>query len=698
MPPNRLIKEKSPYLLQHAYNPVNWFPWGPEAFEQAKKENKPIFLSIGYSTCHWCHVMERESFQDQEAAQLINEAFIPIKVDREERPDIDGIYMNVCQLLTGSGGWPLTIIMTPDKKPFFAATYIPKTSRFGREGLLNLIPRISQMWNLRQEEIVEAAEQVIFSMKKLVTTSKGDMLNHETLDAAFQELLKRFDHENGGFGHIPKFPTSHNFFFLLRYWKRKKNGEALGMVEKTLQAMRLGGIFDHIGFGFHRYSTDERWQVPHFEKMLYDQALLALAYTETYQVTKNKQHQKSAQEILDYVLRDMRSPEGGFYSAEDADSEGKEGKFYLWSWEEIDRILENDEPELVSRVYNVEKAGNFLEQATGRKTGANILYLRKPPNEIAADLNISPDELIKRMDAIRAKLFAARQEKARPLKDDKILTDWNGLMIAAFSMAAQVFERSKDLKAAQDAADFILDRLCPQEGKLRHRYREGKAEIDGFVNDYAFLVWGLLELYEATFNTRYLEQALRLNHYLLSHFWDKKEGGLFFTSASSESLFLRQKEAYDGAIPSGNSVAMMNLLRLGRITANPDLEEKASLISRAFSKTVSSSPSAFTQMLVALDFALGPTYEVVITGKSEAKDTKNMIRDLRREFIPNKVVLFHPAEEESPTIYRLAPFIREQKRLEGKVTVYVCSNYACQQPADDSDHMLQSLGIRKKKQ
>lgn len=698
MPPNRLIKERSPYLLQHAYNPVNWFPWGSEAFEQAKKENKPIFLSIGYSTCHWCHVMERESFQDQEAAQLINEAFIPIKVDREERPDIDGIYMNVCQLLTGRGGWPLTIIMTPDKKPFFAATYIPKTNRFEREGLLTLIPRISQMWKLRQEEIVDAAERIISSMKKQIKIPQGNMLNHEILDVAFQELLKHFDHEYGGFGHTPKFPTPHNFFFLLRHWKRNKNDEALGMVEKTLQVMRLGGIFDHIGFGFHRYSTDKRWQVPHFEKMLYDQALLALAYTETYQVTQNRQYQKCAQEILAYVLRDMRSPEGGFYSAEDADSEGEEGKFYLWSWEEIVRILKKDETELFSRVYNVEKAGNFFEEATDKKTGTNILYLRKPLDEIATDLNISPDELIKRMDAIRAKLFAARQKRARPLKDDKILTDWNGLMIAAFSKAAQVFERSKYFKAAQEAAGFILDRLCRQEGKLHHRYREGKAEIDGFVNDYAFLIWGLLELYEATFNTRYLEQALRLNHYLLSHFWDEKEGGFFFTSDSSESLFLRQKEAYDGALPSGNSVAMLNLLKLGRITANPDLKEKASLLNRAFSQIVSSSPSAFTQMMVALDFAIGPTYEVVIAGKSEAKNTKDMIRDLRREFIPNKVVLFHPVEEKSPAIYRLAPFVRKQKILEDKATVYVCYNYACQQPTDDPDHMLQSLGIRKRKQ
>lgn len=698
MPPNRLIREKSPYLLQHASNPVNWFPWGPEAFEQAKKENKPIFLSIGYSTCHWCHVMERESFQDQETAQLINKAFIPIKVDREERPDIDGIYMNICQLLTGSGGWPLTIIMTPDKKPFFAATYIPKTSRFGREGLLKLIPRVSQMWKLRQEEIVDGAERIISSLKDMDKMPQGDMLNNEILEQAFQELLKRFDHEHGGFGRKPKFLTPHNFFFLLRYWKRNKNDEALGMVEKTLQAMSLGGIFDHVGFGFHRYSTDERWQVPHFEKMLYDQALLALAYTEAYQATQNKKHQKIAQEILAYVLRDMRSPEGGFYSAEDADSEGEEGKFYLWGWEEIVHILKKDEAELASRVYKVEKEGNFFEEATGRKTGTNILYLRKPLSDTAADLNISPDELIRRMHIIRDKLFAAREKRTRPFKDDKILTDWNGLMIAAFSKAAQVFERPEYLKAARDASDFILDRLHHPEGILRHRYREGKAEIDGFLNDYAFLVWGLLELYEATFNTRYLEQALRLNHYLLSHFWDEKEGGFFFTSASSESLFLRPKEAYDGAIPSGNSVAMLNLLRLGRITANPDFEDKASLISRAFSQIASSSPSAFTQMMVAVDFAVGPTNEVVISGKSEAKDTKNMIRELRREFIPNKVVLFHPAEEESPAIYRIAPFVQKQKSLEDKATVYVCHNHACQQPTDDPDHMLQALGIRKKKQ
>jgi hypothetical protein len=547
MSPNRLIKEKSPYLLQHAHNPVDWYPWGPEAFQQASEENKPIFLSIGYSSCHWCHVMEKESFQDLDVAKLLNKSFIPVKVDREERPDLDAVYMNACQLLTGSGGWPLTIIMTPDKKPFFAATYLPKASRMGMTGLLELIPRISQVWKLRQEEIIQSSQQIVSSLKELARTPPGETLGQESLDAAFQELQDHYDQEHGGFGHAPKFPTPHHLLFLLRYWKRTRNAKVLAMVEKTLLAMRLGGIFDHIGWGFHRYSTDESWQVPHFEKMLYDQALLALAYTETYQATRNEAYQKTAREIFDYVLQEMKSEEGGFFSAEDADSEGEEGKFYLWSWEEISHILKKEEADLASQVFNI------------KKKGTNILYLRKPISDLAAGLNRNPGELFKAIENIRAKLLAGREEKTRPLKDDKILTDWNGLMIASLSKAAQAFEEAEYIRAAREAADFILEHLSPEEGKLWHCYREGKAGIEGFLNDYAFLIWGLLELYETSFDTSYLEQAFRLNRHLLSHFWDEREGGFYFTSASAESLFLRHKEIYDGAIPSGNSVAMLNL-------------------------------------------------------------------------------------------------------------------------------------------
>lgn len=691
--PNRLVHEKSPYLLQHADNPVRWFPWSPEAFQKAQKENKPVFLSIGYSTCHWCHVMEKESFQDEELAGMMNETFVPIKVDREERPDIDSVYMDVCQVITGSGGWPLTIIMTPEKKPFFAATYIPKESRLGMMGLKELISRIKKMWKMNQDEIRRSSHQIVSSLKEMTQKAPGEGLGKETLEKTFQELAKRYDPKHGGFGKAPKFPAPHNLLFLLRYWKRTQNNQALAMVERTLQTMRWGGIFDHIGYGFHRYSTDERWLVPHFEKMLYDQALLAFAYTEAHQATGKKTYRHTAEEVLEYVLRDMKSPEGGFYSAEDADTEGEEGKFYTWSWKELTEVLNGEEMEWVSRVFDIYKEGNFPQQTGAKESGKNILYLKKSLKETAGEGNVKPEELKKKMEKVRTKLFKARKERVHPLKDDKILTDWNGLMIAALSKAAQVFEKSEYLHAARDAADFLLDRLWCGKGELYHRYRKGEAKIPGFLDDYAFLIWGLLELYEASLEASYLQKALKLNHYLLSHFWDEKEGGFGLTSSHQESFFIRPKNIYDGAFPSGNSVAVVNLFRLARMTANPDFEENASCLIRSFSQTVSSSPSAFTYLMIGVDFALGPSYEVVVTGKPGAEDTKEMLEPLRKEFLPKKVVLFRPSDEEKPLICDLAPFVQKQKPLKRKATVYVCRNQSCRQPTDDPDQMLQSLGV-----
>ncbi|MBS3819419.1 thioredoxin domain-containing protein, partial [bacterium] len=552
--PNRLIHEKSPYLLQHAHNLVHWFPWGPEAFQKAQKENKPVFLSIGYSTCHWCHVMEKESFQDEEVAGMMNETFVSIKVDREERPDIDSVYMDVCQVLTGTGGWPLTLILTPEKKPFFAATYIPKEGRLGMMGLKELISRIQEMWNLNQEEIRRSSQQIVSSLKEMTQKTPGEGLGKGTLDKAFQELANRYDSKHGGFGKAPKFPAPHNLLFLLRYWKRTQNPYALAMVEKTLQSMRQGGMFDHVGYGFHRYSTDEKWQVPHFEKMLYDQALLAFAYTEAYQATGKEFYKNTAEEILEYVLRDMTSPEGGFYSAEDADTEGEEGKFYIWTWKELNEILNREEMDWTYRVYNIYKEGNFPQEAAEQEGGKNILYLKKPLKETAQEGNVKPGELKSKVEKIRSKLFNAREERIHPLKDDKILTDWNGLMIASLSKAAQVFDKSEYLHAAQKAAGFLSARLWGEKGALFHRYRKGEAEIPGFLDDYAFLIWGLLELYEASLEAGYLQQALKLSHYLLSHFWDEKEGGFGLTSSSQESFFIQPKNIYDGALPSGNSV------------------------------------------------------------------------------------------------------------------------------------------------
>lgn len=690
--PNRLSREKSPYLLQHAENPVNWYPWGEEAFAAAKAQDKPIFLSIGYSTCHWCHVMERESFEDSAVAALLNEAFINIKVDREERPDVDDVYMTACQMLTGSGGWPLTIIMTPAKEPFFAATYIPKERRFNRYGMLELIPQIKNLWETDRARLLESAQKIAGALSQTAGGPAGGQLPPEILELAYNQLEESYEHRYGGFNARPKFPTPHNLMYLLRFHRRSGDRQALEMVETTLQNMRRGGIFDHVGFGFHRYSTDERWLVPHFEKMLYDQALLALAYTEAFQVTGKEEYQTTVREILTYVLRDMADPAGGFYSAEDADSEGEEGKFYLWSNAEIRETLGKSAGDFFIKVFNCRADGNFLDEATRQKTGANIPHLRKSCPEIATELAISEAELAQRIEQARRKLFAVRERRIHPLKDDKILTDWNGLMIAALGKAAQAFREPAYAAAAGRAADFILQTLRTKEGRLLHRYRQGETAIPAYLEDYAFFIWGLLELYETAFEVKYLQAALELNGILLQHFWDEREGGFFFTADDAEPLLVRKKEIYDGAVPSGNSVMALNLLRLGRIKGDAGLEARAAQIGAAFSANVGRYPAGHTFLMSALDFGAGPNYEVVIVGKPGAKDTGAMAQAIRQRFIPNKVLLFLPTGQENPEISRIAEFTRAMKPLKGKATAYVCRSHACELPTTDADKMLDLLG------
>jgi len=696
--PNRLISEKSPYLLQHAHNPVEWYPWGPEAFERASKENKPIFLSIGYSTCHWCHVMEQESFEDPEVARMMNQTFVCIKVDREERPDIDSIYMTVCQMMTGRGGWPMTIIMTPDKKPFFAATYIPKETRFGQTGMKELVPSIRALWEEKKEELLTSAERITGALDQIASESPGSLkslageLGESTLKRAYEHFSHMFDEQYGGFGTAPKFPTPHNLMFLLRYWRRTDDDRALGMVTMTLQGMRLGGIYDHVGFGFHRYSTDSRWFLPHFEKMLYDQALLAMAYTEAYQATGGTaEYEQTAREIVAYVLRDMTDPAGGFYSAEDADSESEEGKFYLWTRDEVKSILSKEEADLVTSVFNIEREGNCAEEATGKETGGNIPFLKKPLRDIASDLAVPLEELGQKLEEARAKLFNARTKRVHPHKDDKILADWNGLMIAALAKGAQVFGEPLYEETARRAADFILTHMVDARGRLYHRYRDGDPAVAGFLDDYAFLTWGLIELYEATFEPRYLQKALDLNTIMLTHFWDGEKGGFYFTADDADIILTRKKEIYDGAVPSGNAVAMLNLLRLSRLTAHPVLEEKAAHISRTFSNAVSQSPGAFTQLMVALDFALGPSYEVVVVGDPNAEDTKVMVKTLRKAFVPSKVVLLRPADGATADITLLAEFTKDLASLKGRATAYVCRNFRCELPTTEAHQILALL-------
>ena len=690
---NRLIHEKSPYLLQHAENPVDWYAWEPEAFEKARKENKPIFLSIGYSTCHWCHVMAHESFEDPEVARLMNEVFVCIKVDREERPDIDNIYMRACQKMTGSGGWPLTILMTPDKKPFFAGTYIPRESHHGRLGMLDLVPRIKEVWDTQHADILKFADQITASLNQLSQGSTGDELDKSTLKTAYEQLSRRFSEQYGGFGNAPKFPRPQNLLFLLRYWQSTNDEKALRMVVKTLQSMQEGGIYDHIGFGFHRYSTDSHWLVPHFEKMLYDQAMLAMAYIEAYQATGKKELRETAKKIFTYVLRDMADSKGGFYSAEDADSEGVEGKFYVWTEDEIRKVLKGEEADLIINVYNIDKTGNFRDEASVENTGANILHLEKTLTEVAFKNKTSVDELKERVEAARQKLFTARNKRIHPHKDDKILTDWNGLMIAALAKGAQVCNEPEYADAAKRAADFILTDMRRPDGRILHRYRDGHAAILANVDDYAFLIWGLLELYETVFDVHYLQTALNLNSEMIRYFWDEQNGGFYFTADDAEELIVRQKDIYDSAIPSGNSVAVLNLFRLARITANSDLEDKANKIMLAFSKDVKSVPSGYTQMMVGLDFGIGPSYEIVIVGNPEAKDTKEMLNSLRKHFVPNKVVLLRPSDQEEPDIIRLAKFTEYQSSFDGKATAYVCLDYACKMPTTDTEEMLKLLNV-----
>ena len=600
---NRLLYEKSPYLQQHAHNPVNWFPWKEEAFNKANKENKPVFLSIGYSTCHWCHVMAHESFEDESVARLINEIFIPVKVDREERPDIDKVYMQVAILMTGSGGWPLTIFLTPDKTPFFAATYIPKNNQYGHKGLIEILQQVKELWKYQQNKLLEQGNQLIDALQKNSVNLNGEILTNEILERAFQEFSDRFDNKAGGFGKAPKFPSPHQLLFLLRYWKRTENEQALAMVEKTLQSMQAGGIFDHIGFGFHRYSTDKNWILPHFEKMLYDQALLSMSYLEAYQMTGKIIYSDTARKILNYVTRDMMSEEGGFYSAEDADSEGEEGKYYLWTEKELKDILDKDEFVFVKKYFNIETEGNLYKKGQpGEIFGNRNIFYKGLQEQTRAD--ITKEIVVSdtgKWEKIREKLYGIRAKRIPPDKDRKILTDWNGLIIAALAKAAQVLEDEDFLEAAKKAADFIFRRLDDSSNHLLHRYSEGDAAIPGFLDDYAFLIWGLLELYEATFSNEYLQKALDLNKVLFLDFWDEKNGGFYFTSANNEQLLIRQKEVYDGAIPSGNSVAFYNLIKLADFTGNKQFKQRAYQLLKAFSPMVEQNPSAYAYFLTGVD-------------------------------------------------------------------------------------------------
>jgi uncharacterized protein YyaL (SSP411 family) len=680
--PNRLINEKSPYLLQHAYNPVDWYPWGEDAFEAAKAQDKPVFVSIGYSACHWCHVMENESFEDDAVAALMNEAFVCVKVDREERPDLDSAYMTVCQMMGRSCGWPLNIIMTSEKSPFFATSYIPKNSRFGLAGMVDLIPQIEDIWKKRRSDLENLGNDIKHKIEILEKRTLGEKLGKDVLDDAYEKLVLSFDEENGGFGRAPKFPTPHKLLFLLRYWNRTKEKNALAMAEKTLRAMRIGGIFDQVGFGFHRYSTDSEWLVPHFEKMLYDQALLALAYTEAFQATGAGKFKVTAKEILEYVLRELASPEGGFYAAEDADSEGEEGKFYLWTEEEIRKAVAPEDAELAVRLFGVKTEGNYVE-AGRRRNGKNILHLAKPLEQGASESQLTVDELIGKLGKICNLLFKAREKRVHPTKDDKILVDWNGLMIAALAKASRVFSEPRYLQAAVKATGFIFEKMKDENGTLYHRYAKGERAIAAFLDDYAFIVWALVEIYESNFEESYLQTAAELTNAMISRFWDEENAGFHFTAKGADDAVPRRKQVYDGALPSGNSVTLLNMLRLALLTGDTKYGELADQIINVFSEDVKNAPAAHTFMLLGVDFSVGPADNVVLVGDPQEESLENMLSAVKSGYLPNKVVSLRQPDKGA----------LGYEKIDGKATAYVCRGQTCMPPTNKTEKVREFLGL-----
>ena len=677
--PNRLINEKSPYLQQHAYNPVDWYPWGEEAFEKAKKENKPIFLSIGYSTCHWCHVMERESFENEEMAKLLNERFVSIKVDREERPDIDSIYMLVCQMMTGHGGWPLNVFLTPDQVPFYAGTYFPRESRYGMPGLKEVVMYLYEQYMNTPERITNVGNQIKEALQQSQKKVGYANLSNETIEKAFQYYKQSFDPVYGGFGEAPKFPMPHALLFLLKYYYFSKDKHALQMVVKTLDGLLQGGIYDHIGFGFSRYSVDEKFLVPHFEKMLYDNALLIMAYSEAYQITKEERFKTVVNEICTYVSRDLQQPEGGFYSAEDADSEGEEGKFYVWTKPEVIHILGDDLGRIFCEVYDITDEGNFEGKNIPNLIGADI-------EELAKKEGLTIEQLKRKLESARKSLFQYRNLRVRPFRDDKILTTWNGLMIAALAKAGRVFDNAQYLASAKKALQFIEKNLFIN-GRLMVRYRDGEVKNKGFIDDYAYLLWGYVELYESTLNPYYIHKGKDLLNDMFKFFWDELNGGFYFTGSDHEELLIRQKESYDGALPSGNSVAVLQMFKLARLTGDIKLEEKVHQLLQAFSQDLNEYPNGHAMMIQTVLLTIQPTKEVVIILSENDENVNSFIKHIQQNYYPNITLLAGSIKD----LKQMAPFTNDYVMINNKSTVYVCENYHCHQPTNDLNQAYQFI-------
>lgn len=693
---NRLIHEKSPYLLQHAHNPVDWYPWGKEAFDKAVAEDKPIFLSIGYSTCHWCHVMEKESFENADIARLLNEYFVPIKVDREERPDIDKIYMSFVVASTGSGGWPMSVFLTPERKPFYGGTYFPPKDMYGRPGFDTLLRKIHATWTDQKEKVKASSEQFIQLFEESVTRGREGDVSETLLLSGYRHYLSMYDASEGGFGGAPKFPSAHGLSFLMRYYARTGESEALKMAEKTLIKMAEGGIRDHVGGGFHRYSVDAEWFLPHFEKMLYDQAMMMRAYTEAYQITGNPLYRTVAEETGRYVIRDLMDKDGGFYSAEDADSpvsmdssEKKEGAFYVWKYETLSEVLGKDF-KIFAYLYGVDVTGNILNDPHGEFDQQNHLAVKKSAQSAAAEFNISVDEV----EAVRSRSLSAlseiRNKRLRPHLDDKILTDWNGLMIDALAYSGFVFENQQFISSASAAAERILKEFRNSEGHLYHRFRDGEAAIEGQLDDYAFFLKGLLTLYQSTQQPKWLRSADGLAGQMVSKFQDATDGTFYMTLGSEDDyLISRPKDFQDGALPAGSSVAAYTLLEAGALMQNSQLEQAGRRLVEATAGHAESSGTSFSYLLQAVDFALGPVKEVVLSA-DRLSDVKPFLDVMRSEFLPRTVVVVR-TQGDDEFVQEFLPYAVLQSPIDHLPTAYICKDHVCQLPTTDIDKFSNNL-------
>jgi uncharacterized protein YyaL (SSP411 family) len=673
---NRLIHETSPYLLQHAHNPVDWYSWGDEAFQKAKSQNRPILLSIGYSACHWCHVMERESFEDEKIAALMNDLFVNIKVDREERPDLDEIYMNAVQMLTGRGGWPMTVFLTPEGKPFYGGTYFPPEDRYGVPGFPKILQGVANAYREKTQDVGRSVEQILAALQRMsLSTESQQPFSSDIIAQSAEQLAQAYDTDHGGLGKAPKFPNVGVYELFLRHYHHSKKSRFLEMVTHTLTKMARGGIYDHLGGGFHRYSVDEKWLVPHFEKMLYDNAQLVRIYAQVYCVTGEPLFKQVVDETMNYLLREMLHTEGGFYSTQDADSEGEEGKFFVWSETEITRIVGEESSEIFCRIYDVSEEGNFEEKNILHP----ILTLEQASKFFRRDLR----EIESLVSDAKGKLFQEREKRPKPFRDEKILTSWNGLMLSGLAEAIKISRQPAYLEAANRTVDFIFTKMF-RDGRLLHTYKSGTGKILGYLDDYAFLAAGLLDLFEASVNRAHLDRALELAEIMLHEFWDEAGGGFFYTGRSHERLIAQSKPIFDGSIPSGNAVATQVLLRLYHYTGKEDYLKRAERILRAYYNAMENQPFGFAHMLAALDFYLQKPKEVVLVGDKKDPETAELLTKIHSLYLPNMTLQLASPDD---SLEKISSLLAGKKQFEGKATVYVCHNFTCSRPVVEWDEL-----------